>query len=144
MTAAPCSCLDAALLEAYRETEYLVHAQPGFVLHIDQPCAALAAHYAQRGIHQGCVITAWNPLSQALTDARNQARQALLEQQLQHAGWHWLRAVAAHPHNGWPPEVGCFVEGMDEATADRWGRQHAQNAVVWCGEDAMPRLRLLR
>ena len=138
------SCLDAALVQAYRETDYIVHAQPGFVLRIDTHSAALAAHYTQHGIAQGCVITAWNPQSQPLTQAENQARQTLLEQQLQHAGWHWIRAVAAHPHNGWPAEIGCFVEGMDAASADLWGRQHAQNAVVWCGADATPSLRLLR
>ncbi|WP_159910817.1 DUF3293 domain-containing protein [Pantoea sp. 18069] len=135
---------DPALIQAYRETDYIVHAAPDFVLHIDQPCPALAAYYARRRIAAGCVITAWNPHSQPLSHAENQTRQARLEQELQQAGWHWIRAVGAHPRNGWPPEAGCFVEDMGTEAAIEWGRRHGQNAVVWCGADAIPRLRLIR
>ena len=113
----PCG-IDPALLQAYRETDYVVHAGPDFVLHIDQPSAALAAY---------C-----------------QARQQRLEQDLQQAGWQWVRAVGSHPTNAWPPEVGCFVEGMGEAAAGEWGQAYQQNAVVWCGADATPRLLCLR
>src|SRR5690606_11855210 len=70
------SSLDPALLQAYRETDYIVQAGPDFVLHVDQYCAALAAYYGQHGIGSGCVITACNPYSQLLADAENQARQA--------------------------------------------------------------------
>jgi len=144
MTQPAPSSIDPALLQAYRETDYMVHAQPHFVLHIDQPSAALAAYFQHRGINAGCVMTAWNPYSQPLSNAENQARQARLEQALQQAGWQWVRAVGSHPRNAWPPEVGCFVEGMGEAAAGEWGRTCEQNAVVWCGADAISRLRLLR
>jgi len=136
--------LHPALLQAYRETDYIVHAGPNFVLHVDQPCAGLVAYYALRGIDSGCVITAWNPCSQPLGDAENETRQQLLEAQLSQAGWQWLRATGAHPDNQWPPELGCFVEGMDIDAANEWGRAWEQNAVIWCGADAIPRLRLLR
>lgn len=138
------SLLAPALIQAYRETDYSVFAQPAFVLRVDQPCAQLAAYCAQRGLNAACVLTAWNPRSQPLSDARNQARQRTLEAQLQRAGWRWLPAVAAHPHNGWPPEPGCFIEGMAAADARDWGRRHGQNAVICCGADAVPRLVLLR
>jgi hypothetical protein len=136
--------LDAGLLQAYRETHYIVHAQPDFVLHVDQPCAALAAYYALSGIEAGCVITAWNPYSQLLDVAKNQGRQEALEAQLLQAGWHWVRATGTHPDNNWPPEVGCFVEGMGVEAAIEWGLTWEQNAVIWCGNDAIPRLQLLR
>lgn len=136
--------MDPALISAYLETDYIVHAGPDFVLHIDQPCAALAAYYKRRHIAAACVITAWNPFSQSLPYAENQARQAKLEQELQQAGWQSIPAVGRHPTNGWPPEAGCFVEGMSEEAASEWGRIYEQNAVVWCGADAIPRLRLLR
>jgi len=144
MTSTPPSCIAPALLQAYRETDYIVHATPGFVLHVDVPSAGLAAYFQQRAIAAGCLITACNPFSQPLADADNQARQARLEQALQQAGWHWVRAVGKHPGNAWPPEVGCFVEGMDEKAARKWGRDYGQNAVVWCGADAIARLLLLR
>ncbi len=144
MTTSASSSISPALLQAYRETDYIVHAGPDFVLHVNEPSAALAAYFQQRAIAAGCLITAWNPYSQPLPDADNQARQARLEQALRQAGWHWVRAVGKHPENAWPPEAGCFVEGMDEKAAGQWGRDHGQNAVVWCGADAMPRLLLLR
>ena len=138
------SRLDPALLQAYRETDYIVQAGPDFVLHVDQYCAALAAYYEQHGVSSGCVLTACNPYSLPLADGENQARQQALEAQLQQAGWLWVRALGAHPHNGWPPEVGCFVAGMGEEAAYAWGRAYEQNAVVWCGKDAIARLRCLR
>lgn len=144
MTLPAPSRIDPALLQAYRETDYVVHAQPDFVLHIDQPSAALAAYFQRRGVNAGCVMTAWNPYSQSLPDAENQARQIRLEQALQQAGWQWVRAVGRHPQNAWPPEVGCFVEGMDEAAASEWGLAYQQNAVVWCGAGSTPRLMCLR
>ena len=135
----PCG-IDPALLQAYRETDYVVHAGPDFVLHIDQPSAALAAYCQRRAINAGCVMTACNPYSKPLSDTENQARQQRLEQDLQQAGWQWVRAVGSHPKNAWSPEVGCFVEGMGEAAAGEWGQAYQQNAVVWCGADATPRL----
>ncbi|MET1116894.1 MAG: DUF3293 domain-containing protein [Comamonas sp.] len=136
--------LDPALLRAYRETDYIVHAGPDFVLHVDQTCAGLVAYYAVRGIDSGCVITAWNPYSQPLADSENQARQDTLEAQLRQAGRKWIRATGAHPDNAWPPEIGCFVEGMGIDAAIEWGRAWEQNAVIWCGADAIPCLQLLR
>ena len=138
------SALPPALLQAYRETDYTVCANPAFVLRIDASCPPLAAYCAQRSLSAACILTAWNPQSQPLTDAENQARQARLEQQLQQAGWHWVPTLAAHPHNGWPPEPGCFIEGMTADAASAWGRRHDQNAVVCCGPDAVARLVLLR
>ncbi len=136
--------MDFTLIQAYRETDYMVHAQPEFVLRIDQPCPALAAYYTRRRMTCACLITAWNPHSQPLSQAENQVRQAILEQELQQAGRQWMPAVGQHPTNGWPPEAGCFVEGMSEEAASEWGRAYEQNAVVWCGTDAVPRLVLLR
>jgi hypothetical protein len=138
------SLLAPALLQAYRETDYTVCAQPAFVLRVGAPCPLLAAYFTQRGLNSACWLTAWNPSSELLDAAENQARQQALEAQLQQAGWHWLPAIAAHPHNGWPPEPGCFIEGMSVDTASDWGRRHGQNAVVCCGPDAVPRLVLLR
>lgn len=144
MTSPTSSAIAPALLQAYRETGYAVQAQPDFVLHIDQSSAALAAYFRRRAINAGCVMTAWNPYSQPLGDAQNQARQARLEQALEQAGWQWVRAVGSHPENAWPPEVGCFVEDMGEEAASEWGLAYEQNAVVWCGADAVPRLLCLR
>lgn len=138
------SALTPALLQAYRETEYTVFAQPAFVLQVDKYCAQLAAYCTQHGLHAACWLTAWNPRSELLGTAENQARQQTLQAQLQQAGWHWLPAMAAHPHNGWPPEPGCFIAGMDTDNASDWGRRHGQNAVLCCGPDAVPRLVLLR
>ena len=138
------SALAPGLIRAYRETEYHVYANPTFVLRVDQPCAALEAYYAQQNFAAGCFLTAWNPQSEQLGLAKNLARQQILETQLQQAGWNWLRALAAHPNNGWPAEPGCFIQSMEAATACEWGRQFAQNAIICCGLDTIPRLVLLR
>ncbi len=48
------------------------------------------------------------------------------------------------PDGAWPAEKSLFVFGVDLETARMLGVRYRQNAVVWVGEDAVPKLVLLR
>jgi len=48
------------------------------------------------------------------------------------------------PDQAWPAEKSLFVFGVDLETARMPGVRYRQNAVVWAGEDAIPKLVLLR
>ncbi len=142
--------LDPATVAAYRETHYLVHADeveggPGrFTLTIDQPSTALMSLYAATRHTQCAFVTACNPLSQNVPDEVNDARQAQLRQELAQRSLKFIPGIGQHPTNGWQGEPSFLVLGIALEASKALGNRHQQNAVVWAGADATPRLVLLR
>ena len=51
---------------------------------------------------------------------------------------------AGYPAGAWPRELSYFALGIDEGAARQLGRRFDQDAVVWAGADAVPKLLLLR
>lgn len=135
--------LDAALVQAYRETEYRVSAEPPIVLRVDQANAALAALHVARGVTRSAFVTAFNPSSERLDDATNAARHRALCDALTREGIAWLPAEGAHPDNGWPAETGVLVLDVDLPRARAIGQRWAQHAIVHSASDAVPRLVLV-
>jgi hypothetical protein len=136
--------IDPALLQAYGETEYRVDAAPPLVLRVGRAHPGLAACYARLGVDCAAFLTACNPFSRRLADAENAVRQACLRQLLAHDGRTWLPGAGRHPDGAWPAEPSVFVPGLAREEASAIGRLFEQNAVVWCGADAVPQLVLLR
>ena len=135
------SDLPPALLAAYRETLYRVLGEPPFVLQIGQASQALAALYRQHGQRSAAFITACNPGSQLFAEAENIARQQQLENTLAQQGRPWLPGIGEDPYQQWPGEKSCLVLGITPESALALGRQFGQNAIVYCGADAVPELR---
>ena len=145
----PATAIDAATLAAYRETEYRVHGDPGrgiapFTLRIDAPCPVLAAEHARRGVDSSAYVTACNPLGRPLDADANARLHAALVRTLRERGLDFLEGIGQHPSNGWPGETSCLVFGPSREAATTLGGELRQNAVVWNGPDAVPRLLLLR
>jgi hypothetical protein len=134
--------LDRTIVEAYRSARYRVDGT--FDLTIDQPSAALDAWHLAKGRTCSALITACNPGSQICSDAINQAAATRLETIIRAQGLPLCSTVALDPSAEWPPEHGFLIAGLDQTAAKALGRQFGQNAVVWSGEDAVPRLILLR
>lgn len=139
----PAGAPDPALVQAYRETEYRVAADPPLVLRIDVADAALAALHRAHGAGCSAFVTAFNPYSAMLSDAENASRHRMLCESLAREGIAWLPAVGAHRSNGWPAEEGVLMLGTDLAAARAIGRHWRQHAIVHCAQDAVPRLVLL-
>ena len=55
-----------------------------------------------------------------------------------------IEGAGADPTGAWPPEKSYFSLGVDLETARVLGRRYQQDAVVWTGKDAIPKLILLR
>ena len=55
-----------------------------------------------------------------------------------------LEGVGRHPANQWPGEVSYLILGLTLDAAKTLGTRLEQNAIVWSGADAVPRLILLR
>ncbi|WER46271.1 DUF3293 domain-containing protein [Cupriavidus sp. WKF15] len=138
------TAIDDATLRAYRETDYRVHGDAAITLKIDQPSAPLAALHERLHVASSAFITAANPFSQPSDPLRNEARQQALAEDLARLGFAAIPGIGQHPDNGWPGEPSFLVPGISLDAASALGTKHGQNAIVWSGADAVPRLILLR
>ena len=131
-------------LTAYLETDYRVFSEPPFALCIGAASETLLKLYCQYGADCATFVTACNPYSQQVEAAANAARQAELESELKQRGLKFIAGEGRHPAGGWPAEASFLVLGISREEAMDLGRRYEQNAVVWCGADAVPELVLLR
>lgn len=138
------SAIEAATLAAYRATRYAVHDDPPIVLRIDEPSPALAALHARFAAPCSAYLTAWNPLGEASADAENEALHAALVGALDASGHAFVHGVGRDPTGEWPGEASLLVPGMALVPACELAARFGQNAFVWSGADAIPRLILLR
>ncbi len=133
--------MSGKLLEAYRATRYEVDGgDDSFVLRIDQPCEALDRLHAEHDVNSSAFITAWNPGSRLCSAGQNRRAQQELVALVDADEMTWLPGRGVDPQGEWPDEAGLLVLGMDRSSALELARRFDQNAVVWTGEDAIPRL----
>lgn len=132
------------LMKAYQETEYLVTQGHSFVLRVDTPSPELAGLYKAKGASCAAFITACNPYSNLLSSEENAKRQANLAAELKRRSLCFYAGVGQHPSGNWPGEPSFLVIGLALEAAKNLGKAYEQNAVIWCGADAVPKLVLLR
>ena len=114
------------------------------MLRVDVANASLLQLYRDTGADRCAFITACNPRSQQWSDAANAERQARLERDLKEQTLVIWGGIGQHPSGLWPGEPSFLVMGISIDEAQALGRQYEQNAIVWCGPDAVPKLLLLR
>ena len=131
------------LMAAYRRTLFRVFDPAGeFILRVEVHSLELEACHQRHGVRCSLFITAWNPGSDPKTDAVNHAAQARLEAEVRAAGYAMLPGRGDDPDSDWR-EDSLLVLGIDEAAARALGRTYDQLAVVFTGEDCIPRLLVL-
>ena len=54
-----------------------------------------------------------------------------------------IEGIGIDPSGEWPAEKSFLALGLDLETSRALGREFGQNAIVWAGADAIPRLILL-
>lgn len=137
------SVLAPGLIAAYRRARYRVDHTVPFHMAVDAPCAELAAVMHEGGYRCAAFITAWNPYSAPATPD-NDVRQASLLRDLRARGYRWIAGVGGDASADWAGEVSVLALGVNRHVVCELGRRHEQNAVLWAGADAIPRLLLLR
>lgn len=144
----PQSHVSDQLIAAYRSANYRVESScETFVLRIDQYSEPLARLFAASDHHCAAFVTACNPLGTVQTFEANRAASARLAGRLGQLarGEGGVFAGAGCDLTGtWPEEKSFLVLGLDLDAARALGREFSQNAIVWAGNDAIPRLVLLR
>jgi hypothetical protein len=140
----PASEIDQATINAYRETDYLVAGPAPFVMRVGRPCMGLVNLFKQYDVDRAAFISACNPHSERLDALDNCERQSRLSAELSKRGFQFIDGVGKHPVGDWPSEPSYLVLSLTLADAKAIGTKYDQNAIVWCGADAVPNLVLLR
>ena len=137
--------ISANLIASYRAADYRAGSGSAAIsLRIDQYSEWLSQLLAASGQQCAVFITACNPGSQPQSPAANRAADARLRAELSRHSKQIIEGTGSDPSGAWPPEQSLLALGVDLATAQALGRQFGQNAIVWAGADAIPRLILLR
>ena len=111
---------------------------------VDHHSPSLGIVHVRHGAQSSAFITACNPLGVELTVDENDSRQRRLASDLEQRGLNFLDGVGQHPTGDWPGEASFLIIGLDLDEAKDLAAQLEQNALVWAGQDAIPRLILLR
>jgi hypothetical protein len=138
------SSLSQPLIQAYRETHFKVTGPLGFTMMVDHHSPSLESIHVRHCAQSSAFITACNPLGVELTVDENDTRQRRLASDLEQRGLSFYDGVGQHPTGDWPGEASFLIIGLDLDGAKDLATQLEQNALVWAGQDAIPRLILLR
>ncbi|WP_244907689.1 DUF3293 domain-containing protein [Nitrosomonas aestuarii] len=90
------------------------------------------------------IVSAYNPFSQIQSHERNLTAHAALLEILRRDAVSIIESKNIDPSGIWTDEKSICIFGMSIDTARALGRQFSQNAIVWTGCDAVPRIVLLR
>ena len=135
----------AEKIEDYRKTDYRFGEGLGVVtLRIDHRSDELARLYASSGAACGVFVTAYNPFGQVQDIEANEDAHARLGADLRALSIPVIEGAGAHPSGAWPEERSFFALGVDLEAARNLGIRYRQDAIVWVGADAVPRLIMLR
>jgi hypothetical protein len=138
------SLIDLQVIQAYRETDYRVFSDIPVTLRITEQNEALLGLYKANRSDSCAFVTACNPLGQRVDEAENIRLQDQLARELGFRSLYFISGEGKHPVGDWPGEPSFLVLGLSLEAAKTLGRKREQNAIVWCGADAVPELILLR
>ncbi len=138
------SSIDAHTLAAYRAARYVVPGVKGFVLSVDQYSPRLEAAHRRHEVGCSAFLTAFNPRGQQLDGAENLRRHTDLQVTVAAMRLSYRTGFGVDPEHEWPEECSVLVFGLALEPACMIGRHFEQNALIWAGSDAVPRLVLLR
>ena len=139
------SQIPADLIEAYRDAVYRVATlEAAFDLRVDQHSRELAALYRVHATDCGSFLTAYNPLSQPRAPEVNREANRRLRLDLEQQALAIYSSMGDDEPGDGPEEPGFLALGLSSRQACALGTSYEQNAVLWAGPDAVPRLVLLR
>ena len=132
--------IDSALIQAYHDTDYCVHAEPAFTLRVGQHSPEMAALYLLYQTTTTAFITACNPYSAELTANENSRLLKALQRDLEAGSWLYLPGMGMSNTVGWAGEASFLVLGISLEEAYALGKKHQQNGIIFSHADAIPRL----
>ena len=137
--------ISAEKIAAYRATDYRFG--EGFdavILQVDLRSEGLARLYTSSVFTCGAFFTAYNPYGTAQGIEANEAAHARLGTELKALSESVIEGAGADASGRWPEEKSYFAFGINLEAASNLGKRYRQDAIVWAGSDAVPKLILLR
>jgi hypothetical protein len=137
--------LSPQLLAAYQATEYWVGASPEpFCLRVSQHSAALERLLGDSGCRSAAFMSAHNPFSEPRPAHANAIAHERLKRTLERQSMRLIEGVGRDSGGSWTEEKSVLALEISLPNARKVGAAFLQNAIVWAGRDAVPRLILLR
>lgn len=138
------SAIGEDLIQSYLETDYHVDSELLFILRVGVASEPLTQLLQRYQCDCAAYLTACNPFSRNVGNADNAARQAALAKELAGRSLKFLNGEGQDSQGKWPGEASFVVFGLSLEPSRALARKYEQNAFVWCGQDAVPQLVLLR
>ena len=124
------------LIKAYRQAIYVVHlGDREIALQVNQASLPLAKLMEEWEVTTAAFLTAFNPYSQVLDPAENEARQKQM----------WVDALSMCPkifpgigrdkNDQWPHELSMLALGIGLQDAQALADQYEQNAYLWISNE---------
>jgi hypothetical protein len=143
----PKSAIAEDLITAYRSAHYRAGSgQDAITLRVDEHSEPLSRLFRASGHRCAAFITACNPFgAQESLKANMRACAALHDRLDSYVAWpdQIIEGMGIDPSGEWPAEKSFLALGLDLETSRALGEEFGQNAIVWAGADAIPRLILL-
>ncbi len=137
--------IPAEKIEAYRKTDYRFgEGRDVVILRVGLRSEELVRLFASSGCTCGAFVTAYNPYGTSQGIEANEAAHARLGTELKALSESVIEGAGTDASGLWPEEKSYFALGVDREAASKLGKRYRQDAVVWAGSDAVPKLILLR
>jgi uncharacterized protein DUF3293 len=134
--------LTPELVEAYRNAEYVVFADPQVVIRIGEENPQVDALLSAEGASTAAFISAANPRGERRSDMENGVANAALQNFVAAAGYPHCWGQGRDPNGSWS-EPSFLVIGIYRANAEALGQLFEQNAIVFCELGRGPELIVL-
>ena len=134
--------LTPELLDAYRNAEYVVFADPHVVMRIGEKNAQVDALISAEGAKTAAFVTAANPRGEKRSDMENGVANAALQNFVSAAGYPHFWGEGRDP-KGTCAEPSFLVIGIYRNNAEALGQLFEQNAIVFCELGRPPELIIL-
>lgn len=136
--------LDPSLISAYESAKYHVRSAKPFILELGIRSDGIVDLSRRLSVNCVAFITAHNPYSEVLSDDENAKRNEQLKSELDKLGLTIFNGYGQDSAMKWKKEDSFVVFGLGLEAVKELGIKYQQNAIVWCGADAIPELILLR
>lgn len=130
-----------ALIEVYRQTKYVIEdGEISFTIRLVEQNPGLDRFLADSAHGSWAFLTAYNPLSQPLSENENSSRQIELKTYLNELRLTYLNGSGIGDDPSWEPEPSLFILDIGRHLAIETARHFDQNAILWGEAGSIPEL----
>lgn len=116
------------LLTSYYKTDYIIY-DPKIIIKINEKNKELNKLLKKNNVSEWAYITAYNPMSQISSEARNESANKKLLIDIQE--YKVFKGEGVGQDNTWKPEKSFLVLGVNKNKAIEIGKKYLQKAIIF-------------